>query len=60
MLLRKLNEFLKEECGASMVEYAVALIVVTAAGVGFMTAIGTDVGENVTDACQVLDTEGDC
>ncbi len=60
MLLRKLNGFLKDECGASMVEYAVALIVVTAAGAGVMGAIGTDVSESVTDACQAIDTEGDC
>ena len=60
MLLRKLNRFLKDEYGASMVEYAVALIVVTAAGAGIMGAIGTDVGESVTDACQATDTEGDC
>jgi Flp pilus assembly pilin Flp len=60
MFLIKLKTFLKEESGASMVEYAVALLVVTAIGVGTMTTLGTETGENVTSACQVLDDDGSC
>jgi hypothetical protein len=39
-----------------MVEYAVALLVVTAVGVTFMTSVGTLTGDKVEAACAVLDT----
>ena len=54
MLLRKMKSFLKNEDGASMVEYGVALLVVSAVGVTVMTNIGTATGESVTDACGVI------
>lgn len=44
----------RDEKGASMVEYAVALIVVTTIGVGAMTTLGTETAENVTCANTVL------
>ena len=54
MFISKLKTFLKNEDGASMVEYAVALLVVTAVGVSTMTSLGTATGESVTDACGVI------
>jgi pilus assembly protein Flp/PilA len=36
----KLKNFLKDESGASMVEYGIALLVVAALGVGVMQQIG--------------------
>jgi pilus assembly protein Flp/PilA len=43
------SRFSKEESGAAMVEYAVALLVVTAIGIGTMTAIGGNASA-LTDA----------
>lgn len=60
MGIKIFKRFLKDECGASMVEYAVALLVVTAVGVGFMTTLGTETGANVTEACNVLGGAGTC
>ncbi len=59
-LIKKLNHFLKDECGASMVEYGVALLVVTGVGVTFMTNIGTITGATVTTACQAVNANVAC
>ena len=50
-LIKTVKQFIKDECGASMVEYGVALLVVTAIGVTAMTLLGGGVAANVTDAC---------
>jgi len=62
MFISKLKTFLKNEDGASMVEYAVALLVVTGIGVGIMTQLGDEVDNNVTAACGTLQdtTDGSC
>jgi Flp pilus assembly pilin Flp len=61
MFLSKLKTFLKEESGASMVEYAVALLVVTAIGVTAMSNLGDEVKGNVDTACNTLaDAATDC
>jgi Flp pilus assembly pilin Flp len=54
MLKTLIARLRRDERGASMVEYAVALLVVTAAGVGLMSTLGTETGYNVDDACGVL------
>ncbi len=54
MIKNFVARFHRDEDGASMVEYAVALLVVTAIGVGLMTVIGDNAGAIVTDACTVL------
>jgi len=56
--LKKLKHFLKDECGASMVEYGVALLVVTGVGVAVMANIGTITGATVMNACTVVDQAG--
>ena len=48
------DRFLKDEDGASMVEYGVALLVVVAVGVTAMTLLGGAVLLNVQDACTAL------
>ena len=53
-LLNILRRFRKDESGASMVEYGVALLVIVAIGVGAMTILGDAVAANVTDACAAL------
>ena len=53
--MRKLmNNFKKSESGASLVEYAVALIVVTIVGGAGVIAIGTQSGELATNADGVV------
>ncbi len=59
-LIKKLNHFLKDECGASMVEYGVALLVVTGVGITFMTNVGSITGQTVTDASQVVNGNVAC
>ena len=54
MLKSLITRLRRDERGASMVEYAVALLVVTAVGVGLMSTLGSEVGYNVDDACEVL------
>jgi Flp pilus assembly pilin Flp len=56
--MKKLRVFRNDQAGASMVEYGIALLVVTAVGVTLMSAIGTKTGETVTDACEKIG--GDC
>ena len=55
MHLAKLKRFIKDECGASMVEYGVALLVVTGVGVALTTSIGTGTGQIVDAACTVIE-----
>ena len=50
-LFSVLARFQKDEDGASMVEYGVALLVVAAIGIGAMTILGGQVAANVTAAC---------
>lgn len=49
-----LKKFCRDEDGASMVEYGLALLVVTGIGVGAMNALGTNTGTIVTGACDVI------
>ncbi len=63
MIKNFVARFRRDEDGASMVEYAVALLVVTAVGVGAMSILGEEAGLNVTAACSVLqngNTTGAC
>jgi len=48
--------FSKEEDGAAMVEYAVALLVVTGIGIGAMATIGENAGGLVGTTCTGLET----
>lgn len=53
-ILKKLRLFKRDESGASMVEYGVALLVVTGVGVALMGTLGTETGSKVTAACAVV------
>lgn len=53
-LFTSVARFSKEEAGAAMVEYAVALLVVTGIGIGAMATIGTDAGGLVNTTCTTL------
>lgn len=61
-LLKILAHFRKNESGASMVEYGVALLVVASIGAGAMTILGGEVDANVTAACDAIqgDSDGAC
>lgn len=56
----RVRSFFKNEHGASMVEYGVALLVVTAIGVTLMTTLGDEVEENVQAACTSLNDATAC
>lgn len=49
-----INRFLKDESGASMVEYGVALLVVAAVGVTAMNTLGTVTQGAVSTACTAM------
>ena len=52
--LKTVKRFIKDECGASMVEYGVALLVVTAIGVTAMSTLGGGVRTNIDTAITAL------
>jgi Flp pilus assembly pilin Flp len=49
-----LARFRKSECGASMVEYGVALLVTVAVGIFMSQSLGASVLQKVTDANNAL------
>ncbi|WP_235216115.1 Flp family type IVb pilin [Ruegeria halocynthiae] len=49
-----MNKFVKEESGAAIVEYGLALLVVASIAVGAFTYLGTETNNNVTAACTAL------
>ena len=46
--------FCRDESGASMVEYGVAVLVVVAIGVGAMTVLGGTASTSIAAACTTL------
>ncbi len=60
-LLKRAKNFIKDDCGAAMVEYGVALLVVTAVGATLMTNLGNEVELNVQAACDgITDNTAGC
>ncbi len=49
-----LNKFLKEESGAAIVEYGLALLVVASIAVGAFSFLGDQTDAHVTGACEAL------
>ena len=49
-----LKAFRKDESGAAMVEYAIALLVAAAIGTATFTQMGTSAATNATNACNVI------
>lgn len=60
MLKTVFARFARDEKGASMVEYAVALIVVATIGVTAMNTLGTSAQGKVTCANAVITNTGTC
>lgn len=58
MIAKLLTRFRKEESGAAMVEYAIALLVAAGIGVATFTAMGNQAGVNATAACTALTGTG--
>ena len=54
MITKLFTNFAKDESGAAMVEYAVALLVVTAIGIGTMTVIGGNAAVLTDATCDGL------
>jgi pilus assembly protein Flp/PilA len=49
-----LKNFAKDQSGAAIVEYGLALLVVASIAVGAFTFLGTTTNTNVTGACTAL------
>ena len=49
-----LKKFVKEESGAAIVEYGLALLVVASIAVGAFTYLGDQTDAHVTGACKAL------
>ncbi|WP_170516896.1 Flp family type IVb pilin [Ruegeria atlantica] len=49
-----MKKFVKEESGAAIVEYGLALLVVASIAVGAFSYLGTTTNTNVTGACKAL------
>ena len=53
-LLNTLSRLRRDEKGASLVEYGVALLVVVTVGVGTISVLGGATAQNITDGVEVL------
>lgn len=53
-MFKFLKNFKKDESGAAMVEYAIALLVAAGIGVLTFTTMGTQAATNATTACTAL------
>lgn len=53
-LLKAMKRFSKDESGAAIVEYGIALLVVGALGVGVFQTIGDATSDSVDAACGVV------
>ena len=53
-MIKLFKKFAKDESGAAMVEYGVALMVVAAIGATAMSTLGGGVSANVTSACSAI------
>ena len=52
--MKVLKKFLKNESGAAIVEYGLALLVVAGIAVGAFNALGTTTNTNVQSACDAV------
>lgn len=48
------KRFIRDESGAAIVEYGLALLVVASIAVGAFSYLGTETNNNVTAACTAL------
>ena len=55
-LIEAMKHFITDECGASMVEYGVALMIVVTIGTTAMSVLGGGVSAQVTSACATIGT----
>lgn len=58
-IAKRVKHFIKDDCGAAMVEYGVALLVVTAVGTALMSNLGAEVEDNVQATCDGI-SAGTC
>ena len=59
-MLTKIFKFLKDDSGAAIVEYGLALLVVGSIAVGAFTFLGTTTAGNIDSACQALGATNEC
>ncbi|WP_375690712.1 Flp family type IVb pilin [Pseudooceanicola sp. LIPI14-2-Ac024] len=53
-MIKFIKAFNRDEFGAAMVEYAIALLVAAGVGVATFSTMGTAAGTNATNACDTL------
>ena len=59
-MIKLFKKFAKDESGAAIVEYGLALLVVGSIAVGAFTFLGTETAANVKSACDSLNTTNTC
>ncbi|MDI3334882.1 hypothetical protein QKW60_00510 [Defluviimonas aestuarii] len=57
-LMMKLRSFRTDEEGVTLVEYGIALTLAIIVGVSALTNLGTNVSDEMVDACTVLNNSG--
>ncbi|WP_282120594.1 Flp family type IVb pilin [Ruegeria atlantica] len=55
-----MKKFVKEESGAAIVEYGLALLVVASIAVGAFSFLGSETANNVAAACNALNAQNNC
>ncbi len=53
-MIKLFKKFAKNESGAAIVEYGLALLVVASIAVGAFSALGTTTNTNVSSACSAI------
>ena len=59
MVSKLLKQFRKDETGAAMVEYAIALLVAAALGTAVFSSMGSLAKEHADDACKAMKSTSD-
>ena len=54
MVAKFVRRFIRNETGAAMVEYAIALLVAAGVGAAVFTTMGEQANINATDACEAM------
>lgn len=57
-MIKFIKGFKKDESGAAMVEYAIALLVAAGIGVATFSTMGSAAGANATKACGTINPAG--
>jgi Flp pilus assembly pilin Flp len=59
-MFKFLKSFTRDECGAAMVEYAIALLVAAGIGITVFSTMGAQANTNAIAACSALTGTAGC